>query len=108
MSTQNHTVKQKPHSMVLEKCTHIVQRLPATIAQLVEASPSATEDGALLLGSHSSSVFVVDGKSGALLRVLSPHGQQALHQHHAGILHATHHGKAQDLPGCCSAMKLHT
>lgn len=63
---------------------HVVQRLPATIAQLVEASPSATDDGALLLGSHSSSVFVVDGKSGALLRVLSPHGQQALRQHLAG------------------------
>lgn len=54
-----------------------MQRLPANIAQLVEASPSATEDGALLLGSHSSSVYVVDGKTGTLLRVLSPHGQQA-------------------------------
>lgn len=57
---------------------HIMQRLPANIAQLVEASPSATEDGALLLGSHSSSVYVVDGKTGTLLRVLSPLGQQAL------------------------------
>ena len=70
-----------------EECTHVTQRLPATIEQLVEASPSATEDGALLLGSHSSSIFVVDGKSGTLLRVLSPDGQQALHQHHAGMLH---------------------
>ena len=38
--------------------------------QLVGASPSATEDGALLLGSQQSTVYVVDGTTGALLSVL--------------------------------------
>lgn len=86
LSTQSHKVI-KSHTAWLCTVHTCTQRLPATIAQLVDASPSATEDGALLLGSHSSSVFVVDGKSGALLRVLSSHGQQLLHQHHTGTLH---------------------
>ena len=70
----------------ISQCMSYMQKLPATVPQLVEASPSATEDGALLLGSHRSSVYVVDGKSGVLLRVLPPHGQQALDQLHAGTL----------------------
>ena len=61
-----------------------MQRLPATVPQLVEASPSATEDGALLLGSHRSSVFVVDAKKGTLLRVLAPHGEGMPDLHHPG------------------------
>lgn len=85
-----------------------MQRLPANIAQLVEASPSATEDGALLLGSHSSSVYVVDGKTGTLLRVLSPHGQQALD---AGMSPTTpacclQLSLSNLYVGCCSVMKL--
>lgn len=63
-----------------------MQRLPATVPQLVAASPSATEDGALLLGSHRSSVYVVDAKSGVLLRVLPPFTEQASEPHHAGIV----------------------
>lgn len=63
-----------------------MQRLPATVPQLVTASPSATEDGALLLGSHRSSVYVVDARSGTLLRVLRPYTEQAHEEHHAGIL----------------------
>lgn len=63
-----------------------MQRLPATVPQLVTASPSATEDGALLLGSHRSSVYVVDAKSGALLRSLPLHTEQAYEEDHAGIL----------------------
>ena len=62
-----------------------MQRLPATVPQLVTASPSATEDGALLLGRHRSSVYVVDAKSGALLRVLPPYTEQALEQLYPGI-----------------------
>ena len=54
------------------------------MAQLVEASPSATEDGALLLGSHKSSVYVVDGATGTLLRVLPPYEEGMLQSHHAG------------------------
>ena len=65
---------------------NVMQRLPATVPQLVEASPSATEDGALLVGSHSSSVYVVNGKTGTLLRILPPFGQQMLDQHHSGAL----------------------
>ena len=84
MSTQSRTKSTKSHKANFEQWIHIMQRLPATIPHLVKASPSATDDGALLLGSHSSSVFVVDGKSGALLRVLSPGSQQALDRHHAG------------------------
>ena len=66
-----------------------MQRLPATVPQLVAAGPSVTEDGAVLTGTHHSSVYVVDGKTGALLRVLPAHGEQMLDYHSAG---AVHHG----------------
>lgn len=61
----------------------LLQRIPATVPQLVEASPSATEDGALLMGSHRSSVYVVDARTGALLRVLPPYAEGALGNQHS-------------------------
>ena len=61
-----------------------MQKLPATVAQLVEASPSATEDGALLLGTHRSSVYVVDAATGMLLRVLPPYEEGMQQSHLAG------------------------
>ncbi|DBA76306.1 TPA: bifunctional endoribonuclease/protein kinase ire1 [Trebouxia sp. C0004] len=55
-----------------------LERLPATIPQLVEASPSATQDGALLLGSLRSSVYVVEATTGTLTSVLLPDGDGTL------------------------------
>ena len=63
-----------------------MQRLPATVPQLVEASPSVAEDGAVLTGTHQSSVYVIDSKTGHLLRVLPSHGKQMLAQHPPGAM----------------------
>ena len=43
-----------------------------SVPQLVTASPSATKDGGLVLGSRHSSVYVVDARTGTLLSILSP------------------------------------
>lgn len=47
------------------------QRLPITLPDLVDASPSLTDDGSLIVGQRMSSVFVLDAVSGQPLRVLT-------------------------------------
>jgi hypothetical protein len=44
------------------------QRLPLSVAKLVDQSPLSTPDGSLLLGSQHTSVFLLDGRTGQLLR----------------------------------------
>ena len=52
----------------------VVTRLPVTARQLVEASPSMTRDGALVLGSRTSVVFALDPTTGTLLRTFTVDG----------------------------------
>eukprot|EP00873_Tetraselmis_striata_P022954 jgi/Tetstr1/443218/TSEL_031257.t1 len=48
-----------------------VQKLPVTMPELVELSPSITVDNALVLGSKQTTVFVLDRRSGRLLKSFS-------------------------------------
>ena len=52
----------------------VVTRLPITARQLVDASPSATRDGAVVIGKRTSVVFALDAKSGTLLRTFGADG----------------------------------
>jgi hypothetical protein len=45
-----------------------LQRLPAGVPDLVNRSPVAALDGSMLLGSQHTSVFLVDVRTGQLLR----------------------------------------
>lgn len=56
------------------KIHFLLQRLPTSVPKLVSASPSSTADGTIMLGSHHSSIYVVDSQDGALLSIL-PTGQ---------------------------------
>jgi len=49
----------------------VVTRLPVTVRQLVEASPSMTRDGGLVLGTRTSVVFALDSSDGTLLRTFT-------------------------------------
>jgi serine/threonine-protein kinase/endoribonuclease IRE1 len=51
-----------------------VARLPVTARQLVDASPSMTRDGALVLGTRTSVVFALDAERGTLLRTFTAEG----------------------------------
>ena len=67
----------------------VVTRLPVTAAQLVEASPSMTRDGALVVGGRSSLVFALDAKTGALLKTVDADGVTT---------HARHPSSGEDHP----------
>ena len=71
-----------------------MQRLPASVPELVEASPSVAEDGAVLTGTHQSSVYVVDGKTGNLLRVLPSPRKQMLDQYSPGGMQTGNLGRS--------------
>jgi outer membrane protein assembly factor BamB len=45
-----------------------IERLPVGVADLVNQSPVATLDGSMLVGSQHTSVFLLDGSTGQLLR----------------------------------------
>ena len=51
-----------------------VSRLPVTARQLVEASPSVTRDGGVVMGTRRSVVFAVDRRTGELLRSFDTDG----------------------------------
>jgi len=53
---------------------HVVRRLPVTTRELVDASPSATRDGALVVGKRSSTIYALDAHTGALVRTISVDG----------------------------------
>ena len=48
-----------------------MQRLPITMKELVEASPSLTDDGSIIVGNRKSSVYMLDVTSGRLVQMLS-------------------------------------
>lgn len=39
-----------------------------TVSELVQQSPAPTQDGSLMMGSQHTTVFLIDGASGQLLR----------------------------------------
>lgn len=47
-----------------------VEKLPFGVKDLVDSSPAHTPDGSLVLGSQRSSIYVLDARSGTLLRSL--------------------------------------
>jgi hypothetical protein len=49
----------------------IAQKLPVTVPELVELSPSITVDNALVLGSKQTTVFMLDRRTGKLLKTFS-------------------------------------
>jgi serine/threonine-protein kinase/endoribonuclease IRE1 len=49
-------------------CLSAAQKLPLSVPELVELSPSVTEDGAYVLGSRDTTIFSIDLASGALVR----------------------------------------
>ncbi len=50
---------------------HAAQRLPITLPELVESSPSLTEDGSIIVGNRKSSVIMLDVATGRLVQSLS-------------------------------------
>eukprot|EP00951_Prasinocladus_malaysianus_P039321 scaffold439663_cov31-Prasinocladus_malaysianus.AAC.1 len=48
-----------------------LQKLPVGVPELVEMSPSVAADDALLLGSKQTTVFVLDRRTGRLLKTFS-------------------------------------
>ena len=52
----------------------VVTRLPVTARQLVDASPSMTRDGAVVVGERKSVVFALSASTGALLRTFAADG----------------------------------
>lgn len=52
----------------LRGAAYPLQRLPLSVARLVDQSPLSTPDGSLLLGSQHTSVFLLDAHTGQLLR----------------------------------------
>lgn len=53
---------------------HTLQRLPLTLPELVQAAPSLTADGSLIVGRRESRVFVLDRSTGRPLATLSSDG----------------------------------
>ena len=53
---------------------HVVRRLPVTTRELVEASPSATRDGALVVGRRSSTIYALNPRTGAVVRSVNVDG----------------------------------
>ena len=49
-----------------------ISRLPVTTRDLVEASPSVTNDGAVIVGTRKTTVFAVDAESGEIVRTFDP------------------------------------
>ena len=49
-----------------------ISKLPVTTKDLVEASPSITNDGAVIVGTRKTTVFAVDSRSGEILRTFDP------------------------------------
>ena len=65
---------ESPNADSGDETKHVVARLPVTARQLVDASPSMTRDGALVLGTRTSVVFALDAERGTLLRTFTAEG----------------------------------
>ena len=55
-------------------CLRCGQRLPLSVQEVVEEAPSLTEDGALVVGSRTTTVFLVDPGTGRLERAFLEYG----------------------------------
>ena len=52
----------------------LLQKLPFTVAEVVENSPSLTRDGGLVVGSRHTTVFMVHAETGQLVRAFAEVG----------------------------------
>ena len=59
---------------VVDGSKHVVRRLPVTTRELVDASPSATRDGALVVGRRSSTIYALNPRTGAVVRSVNVDG----------------------------------
>jgi serine/threonine-protein kinase/endoribonuclease IRE1 len=59
---------------VVDGSKHVVRRLPVTTRELVDASPSATRDGALVVGRRSSTIYALNPRTGAVVRRVNVDG----------------------------------
>lgn len=46
----------------------LLQKLPVSVSELVRDAPAPTLDGSLMMGSQHTTVFLIDGASGQLIR----------------------------------------
>lgn len=60
--------------MLRGACLAAAQRLPLSVQEVVEEAPSLTEDGALVVGSRTTTVFLVDPSTGRLERAFLEYG----------------------------------
>lgn len=69
------TVIQNANSLVVT-----AQRLPMSLPELVEAAPSLTADGSIILGRRESKVFLLDKRTGRSITTLG-NAADALEDH---------------------------
>jgi hypothetical protein len=79
-----------PHHHTQHNTHTLSQRLPISLPELVDAAPSLTADGSLILGSRDSKVFALDRRSGRSVSTLSNLPESL--EDHSGSL-----GEEQDL-----------
>ncbi len=60
------TAVSQPQSLCVYHC--LAQKLPVTVSELVNESPAPTLDGSIVLGSQHTTVFLIDGASGQLIK----------------------------------------
>jgi serine/threonine-protein kinase/endoribonuclease IRE1 len=58
----------------------LLQRLPMSLPELVEAAPSLTADGSIILGRRESKVFLLDKRTGRSITTLG-NAADALEDH---------------------------
>ena len=52
-------------------CDSVSQRLPISLPELVEAAPSMTADGSIILGRRQSKIYALDKHTGQVLYVIA-------------------------------------
>ena len=57
-----------------DKAASWVQKLPMTVAEVVDIAPSMTPDGSLVVGSRTTTVYLLDPATGAVLRAFHEFG----------------------------------
>lgn len=55
----------------------LLQRLPASVQEVVDMSPSLTSDGAVVLGTRQTTVMLVDPVSGRVIRSFGQDGNSS-------------------------------
>ena len=64
----------------------LLQRLPASVQEVVDMSPSLTSDGAVVLGTRQTTVMLVDPGSGRVIRSFGQGGNSSKSLAAPGVL----------------------